>query len=452
MRTMGAVGEVHSVRQSVLTLRAQPRQAAPTFRSQAHQSPDAQRLLSLQRAAGNTAVAARLRGLTPDRSSAVLVEPVILQRCGPAHPDCGCTDDERAAAEESVAAGRSRPSPLQRLALQRDDDQGGGRVGAMTAELHRLKTAYASGPQAALSMVDARTLDAKLAELRGNAGFERIPTLGLAVPGAALTDATTFPLTGPIILEIIEGIVAAVAALSLWEILLILALLLLIILLLKKAFEEPVVVPIPVPVDEPKQVPKQEPKQDPKPDPKKKGDGEGPEVDPPLPGLRCTPTGLTPDDPIPITWFKPQVDDFYPRELTIRGHVYSRDAEDHLPRGEPIGVTDHFWPRPGKLMQLIPTPRGPGADDFRAVLQRYGFDWSGLQADHVQDLEWEGDDAFHNLWPMDNSANLSAGARTNQQVVGVCLTPSGAYVTYTLQELKAAGLYGRYFAIRNVSR
>jgi hypothetical protein len=103
-------------------------------------------------------------------------------------------------------------------------------------------------------------------------------------------------------------------------------------------------------------------------------------------------------------------------------------------------------------MQLIPTPRGPGADDFRAVLQRYGFDWSGLQADHVQDLEWEGDDAFHNLWPMDNSANLSAGARTNQQVVGVCMTPSGAYVTYTLQELKAAGLYGRFFAIRNVTR
>ncbi len=449
MRTMAAVSEVHSARQSVPTLRARPRPAAPSFGAPAHRSPDAQRLVALQQAAGNAAVAARLGGLTVHRAGSELVEPVILQRCGPARPDCGCTNDERAAAEESVAAGRSRPSPLQRLALQRDDEQGGGRVGAMTAELRRLEAAYAGGPQAALSMADAHTLDAKLAELRGSAGFERIPTLGLAVPGAAVTDATTFPLTGPIVLEIVEGIVAAVAALSLWEILLILALLLLIILLLKKAFEEPVVAPTPVPVDQPKQVPKQEPKQDPK---KKKDDGQGPEVDPPLPGLRCTPTGLTPDDPIPITWFKPQVDDFYPRELRIQGHVYARDGEDHLPHGEPIGVAGHFWPTPGKIMQLIPTLRGPGADDFRAVLLRYGFDWSGLQADHVQDLEWEGDDAFHNLWPMDNSANLSAGARTNQQVIGVCLTPAGAYVTYTLQELKAAGLYGRFFAIRNVSR
>ena len=166
----------------------------------------------------------------------------------------------------------------------------------------------------------------------------------------------------------------------------------------------------------------------------------------------CSPTGLTPEDPIPMVWFKPLVDDYYPRTLRIQGHDYDRDSQDHLPHGEPIGVAQQYAPWYDKVFQLIPEERGDGADDFREVLLGYGFDWTGLQADHVQDLEWEGKDIFDNLWPMDSSANMSAGARTNQQVIGLCLTRTGPYVMYSLQEIKDAGLYGRYFQIRAISR
>ena len=167
---------------------------------------------------------------------------------------------------------------------------------------------------------------------------------------------------------------------------------------------------------------------------------------------KCSPTGLTRSDPIPMTWFKPVVDDWYPRLITLDGREYDRDTLTTLSRGEPIGVSRKFWPRPEKIMQLAPAERGAGADQFRAVLRRYGFDWTGLQADHVQDLEWEGEDDFRNLWPMDQSANMSAGARNNQQVVGVCIGPAGSYVMRTIQELKAMGFYGRYFKIDRVSR
>ena len=124
------------------------------------------------------------------------------------------------------------------------------------------------------------------------------------------------------------------------------------------------------------------------------------------------PTGLTRADPIPIIWYKVRADDYYPRHLSIQGHDYERDDPKNpvnLPHGEPLGVPDKYWPRLNKVMQLIPGERGSKAGDFRAVLTKFGFDWSGLQADHVQDLDWGGPDVFENLWPLSDSANLSAG-------------------------------------------
>ena len=188
---------------------------------------------------------------------------------------------------------------------------------------------------------------------------------------------------------------------------------------------------------------------EPEPDPNRRP---RPTEDPPPVPLACTPTGLTPLDPIPMVWYKPVVDDWYPPVITLGGHGYDRDTPTTLPRGEPIGVDARFWPRAGKKMQLLPTLGGDKRSQFRSVLQGYGFDWTGLQADHVQDLEWSGDDDFPNLWPMDQSANMSAGARNNQQTVGVCMSATGPFVMRTIQELKRSGFYGRWFEIRNVSR
>jgi hypothetical protein len=176
------------------------------------------------------------------------------------------------------------------------------------------------------------------------------------------------------------------------------------------------------------------------------------------------PTGLSPapEDAIPITWFKPIVKDFYPKTMEIGGHSYHRDdPSQHLPHGEQIGINPEYRPFLGKPVQLDPTDRGSAADDFRAVTTRYGFDWNSaglLQADHVQDLQWGGPDQSDNIWPLDRSANLSAGPRQNDlQVVNFCETPRGPRRTMTIGQMKAASspatpYYGRWFVITNVTR
>jgi Domain of unknown function (DUF4157) len=193
---------------------------------------------------------------------------------------------------------------------------------------------------------------------------------------------------------------------------------------------EPTPVPVPVPLPQPE-----------------------PEPEPECP---C-PTGLTSADPIQIDWYKVREDDYYPRAIVIQGITYDRDDPTNprrLPHGEPIGISEAFWPRPGKIFQLIPSERGPNAGRFRAVLEGYGYNWSGLQADHVQDLQWEGPDEFENLWPLSSSANLSAGPRQNNlQPVCYCETPTGPHhPSIPLMELKRPGGWGRYFMIRRVIR
>jgi hypothetical protein len=59
---------------------------------------------SLQRTAGNAAVASLLRG-TPE------ARPVV-QRCGPDHPDCGCSVEERLEAEAAPSVQRDRLDPF----------------------------------------------------------------------------------------------------------------------------------------------------------------------------------------------------------------------------------------------------------------------------------------------------------------------------------------------------
>jgi hypothetical protein len=162
------------------------------------------------------------------------------------------------------------------------------------------------------------------------------------------------------------------------------------------------------------------------------------------------PTGHTKRDAIPIIWFKHP--SYYPEMIELGGHEYDRLVPTTLPLGEPIGVDSMWWPQIGKTMIMIPEARRSAAEDFRRVLEaRYGFDWAGLQADHVQDVMWEGPDSFENLWPMDASANLSAGARQNQLQVVTFRDDNGVLRSMTIQQGRDSGvLEGRWFIIREV--
>jgi hypothetical protein len=165
------------------------------------------------------------------------------------------------------------------------------------------------------------------------------------------------------------------------------------------------------------------------------------------------PTGL-PDDPIPMIWFKPELGPWYPDSIEVAGRRYGReDPPTTLPHGEPIGVESEYWPQLGKLLRLdylLPEEKNrPGSRRFKRVLESYGYDWSGLSPDHVQDLAWEGPDEPENLWPMSSDANSLAGTCQNSnQRVNFCPAKVGPPMNMSLQEMRNANYYSRWFAIR----
>ena len=168
-------------------------------------------------------------------------------------------------------------------------------------------------------------------------------------------------------------------------------------------------------------------------------------------------TGLTPLDPIPLRWFKPRHDSFYPPHLTLQ-HGYTLDRDDPgetLPDRTPIGVHEQYWPRLGKLVRLFPTARTNGQVWFRRVLADEGFRWTRtLQADHVQDPQWGGPDDREggNYWPLETSTNLSAGSTQNvHQKVTFCPSIDAIpVVDWPIGAVKQAG-YIRFFTIQEVN-
>jgi hypothetical protein len=167
-------------------------------------------------------------------------------------------------------------------------------------------------------------------------------------------------------------------------------------------------------------------------------------------------TGRTPDDPIPIRWFKPRENHFYPKWVQIYDGALDRDDPGAtVPDGRPVGVQERFWPRLGKVVKLTPSIRLGGQRRFKERLESAGYDWPETEhCDHVQDLQWCGPDDVEsgNFWPFEKSINLSAGpTQNNLQYVTFCPSPNGRpAVNWIMQDLKRAGFYGRYFTIQEV--
>jgi hypothetical protein len=168
-------------------------------------------------------------------------------------------------------------------------------------------------------------------------------------------------------------------------------------------------------------------------------------------------TGLTAADPIPMRWFKPRHDSFYPKKIEIRGGIELDRDDPHakLPDGTRIGVQERFWPRLGKVVRLGFPVRSRSEGQFRKLLAFWGYRWSKtLQADHVQDLQWCGADDVSegNLWPLETSTNLSAGGTQNnwQQVTFCPSELARPAVNWTILDMKRAGYYGRFFTIQEV--
>jgi hypothetical protein len=162
--------------------------------------------------------------------------------------------------------------------------------------------------------------------------------------------------------------------------------------------------------------------------------------------------GLSEDRPLPFHWHKPLIDQLYPRELSIPNAItpHTLDRDDgptpvtyhfrNRPVTEPFGIEEENRPWLGKLFQYVPEQderSDPERARFLRTMDNLGFDRTGLQMDHVHELQFGGFDTFTNIWPADSSMNMSAGGRHQAQVE--------AY------RQRLGNLAGRWFVIVRIS-
>lgn len=172
-------------------------------------------------------------------------------------------------------------------------------------------------------------------------------------------------------------------------------------------------------------------------------------------------------DHIPLVWFKPL--GLYPDPIRMTDstggtHDYEMDKPGQFVEpGHDVGVAPKFMPRIGKSVQLMHVieeiDRGPGVERFRSLVTRHGFDMTGLDVDHVQDVGWDGPDEPENLWPMPAGPNRSAGSKFQQFRITYSNTPGGGPATPSTTGVRIVdalaapapdNIAGRWFVIRAI--
>jgi hypothetical protein len=157
-------------------------------------------------------------------------------------------------------------------------------------------------------------------------------------------------------------------------------------------------------------------------------------------GGGAVPTGRTQGDPIRMNWYKSP--GRYPISIQLQDGRYFFTEPDWLPVPDVpdladvrrsastdehgrhvvrIGVSpaSKFYPKPGNVWPRVRSGvvrTGVKQDQFRRLLAAQGFSWGSQEADHVRDLQWAGQDAYENLWPLDAAANNAANQILAQPV------------------------------------
>jgi hypothetical protein len=105
------------------------------------------------------------------------------------------------------------------------------------------------------------------------------------------------------------------------------------------------------------------------------------------------------------------------RLADVRRHAETKDGTKVIkigvhPAGRNYPTLGGVWPR----TRVGAIRGGDKQDQFRRLLAHHGFGWGAYQADHVRDLQWAGQDAYDNLWPLDEARNREANEILNQLV------------------------------------
>jgi hypothetical protein len=98
---------------------------------------------------------------------------------------------------------------------------------------------------------------------------------------------------------------------------------------------------------------------------------------------------------------------------------YSPHERKKLPGGETIGLTQKYRIGPNTTVGPLSDATTPGGGKILRILDRYGFsaDTEYLDGDHVREIQFGGDDAVENLWPLNASVNRGAGSTLSKSTV-----------------------------------
>ncbi len=154
--------------------------------------------------------------------------------------------------------------------------------------------------------------------------------------------------------------------------------------------------------------------------------------------------GSSCDKALPLTWIKPT--NLYPERLNFdpavnpgvspesvgredRPTLVSHDPvtprwppnADPITGPTPIGVDPENWVETGSWARCFEydstaVARRRESGIFRRLMRGLGYNLGGLQIDHVRELQFGGEDEFHNLWPYDSRANQSGGTLNQSQL------------------------------------
>jgi hypothetical protein len=141
-----------------------------------------------------------------------------------------------------------------------------------------------------------------------------------------------------------------------------------------------------------------------------------------------SPDGFSETTALPFTWYKPI--ELYPEEVEIPNADYPKKLKRndgptevvYQSRGrtqsEYLGVAD--WPAQNKTFEYFPydVRHTPEQRRFNTLLDRLGYSRSGVDAEHVWDVNLRGleYDRFDNLWPASNQEQRLAGTRHDHQI------------------------------------
>ena len=179
--------------------------------------------------------------------------------------------------------------------------------------------------------------------------------------------------------------------------------------------------------------------------------------------------------PFKLTWPKPPSENYLPIYLggktskiksqsALQGLFTKKQKDDtgtevqiYYPHerkkilgGPTIGLTQKFRIGTGTIVGPLSDAGTPGGETLNEVLREYGFNPTreGMDADHVREIQFGGEDRLENLWPLDASTNRSAGATLK----GASVEYPTSGKTITIAELKQNKSRQYYFRIVKFSK